>query len=224
LYGYALAIDGNDRIIVAGASQQPLGDPPHVALARFTANGQQFDTAFGADNGLTMTTLTGEQDSEAWDVDMQNDGKIVVTGYSYGDSYGNNTILYRYTAGGQLDGNFKTQKAFGSDDHAGGVVILPDDKIMVSFGSADAGWTNEFFALARFGANGTPDQINAKDYLEIPFERSNFGRDGLVVDNKGRVVVVGHQSNTSFAVARYLLSGAPGPNMDKSVYLPVVLK
>jgi uncharacterized delta-60 repeat protein len=76
--GFALAIQSNGAIVVAGqaGSQAPDG-PSSFALARYTANGQ-LDTSFGT-NG-TVTTAFDNHTAFVSALAIQSDGKIVAVG------------------------------------------------------------------------------------------------------------------------------------------------
>lgn len=76
--GFALAIQSNGAIVVAGqaGSQAPDG-PSSFALARYTANGQ-LDTSFGT-NG-TVTTAFDNHTAFVSALAIQSDGKIVAAG------------------------------------------------------------------------------------------------------------------------------------------------
>jgi uncharacterized delta-60 repeat protein len=76
--GFALAIQSNGAIVVAGqaGSQAPDG-PSSFALARYTANGQ-LDTSFGT-NG-TVTTAFANDTAFVSALAIQPDGKIVAVG------------------------------------------------------------------------------------------------------------------------------------------------
>ncbi len=73
-FAYDLAIDGNGKIVVAGAIYGKF------ALARYNANGS-LDTSFGT--GGKLTTDIGSGDDFAYDLAIDGNGKIVVAGFSY---------------------------------------------------------------------------------------------------------------------------------------------
>jgi uncharacterized delta-60 repeat protein len=83
-YGYAVALQGDGKIVVAGSSG---GD---FALARYNSDGS-LDAGFGT-GGKTTTDFGGDDDG-GYAVALQTDGKIVVAGSSGGDF-----VLARYVA------------------------------------------------------------------------------------------------------------------------------
>lgn len=103
----SLAIQTDGSIVVAGAANTSLsasndntGPNANFALARYTQAGN-LDNTFGRD-GKVITDL-GSNADEAYDLVLQNDGKIVVTG-----SNGNaaDFTIVRYNVNGSLDANF----------------------------------------------------------------------------------------------------------------------
>jgi len=95
-FGRAAAIQVNGKIVVAGyyqpGSEPP--QPPDLALARYSANGE-LDSSFSADG--KQTTDFAEGHDYPYAVAIQADGKIVVAGSSYqGFSTGNDIVLARY--------------------------------------------------------------------------------------------------------------------------------
>lgn len=69
----------NDGKIVAAGFSFSTDNSAHFSLARFSSNGT-LDTTFGSD-GKMVTSILGYSDA-IFDVDSQNDGKIVVCGMS----------------------------------------------------------------------------------------------------------------------------------------------
>ncbi len=125
------------------------------ATAAYAAPGD-LDTTFSADGKLT--TKFGPGHDEVQDVAVQQDGKIVVAGYTH-NTNGNGTVdfaLARYNPSGTLDASFdgdgKLTTPIGSgDDHARALVIQADGKIVV------AGSSSGNFALVRYNSDGTLD-------------------------------------------------------------------
>ena len=115
------------------------------------------DTSFGL-NGK-ITTDIGSDTDKAWGVTIQNDGKIIVAGYSYnGSDY--DIAIVRYNSDGSLDNSFsgdgKVTTAIGSDnDKAYGVAIQGNGKI-VAVGYSYNG-SNSDFATVRYNSDGSLD-------------------------------------------------------------------
>ena len=88
-----VAIDGNDRIVVAGYTFN--GSNDEFAVARYNADGS-LDTGFGFDNTGTVTTgfFSGEDDQISA-IALQTDGKIVAAGWA-SDGSNDHFALARY--------------------------------------------------------------------------------------------------------------------------------
>lgn len=125
------------------------------------------DLTFG--NGGKITTSLGLGSDAANGIVLQQDGKMIVAGYTFNGT-NNDFLLLRYNGDGRLDRAFgnrgKVLIDFGSDDAANAVVVDSSGRILV------AGYTyngrNYDFALARY------DPITRE--LD-----SSFGTDGKIV-------------------------------------------
>ena len=151
-HGEAVAIQGDEKIVVAGSSWGCGG--LDFALARYNTNGS-LDGSFGGD-GKISTGFGG--DDSARGVAVQTDGRIVAAGDNGGDF-----ALARYNTNGSLDPGFsgdgKQITNFGGDDGGEGLAIQADGKI-VAAGHTDAGASGFNFALARYHSitdNTPPD-------------------------------------------------------------------
>lgn len=89
-YAYALTIQNDGKFVVAGNSYH--GTTFDIAVARYNTDGS-LDNTFGS-GGLVTTDGSGSADG-AFCVKTQNDGKIVLCGYSYSGS-SNDFIVVRY--------------------------------------------------------------------------------------------------------------------------------
>jgi uncharacterized delta-60 repeat protein len=160
---HALAI-GADGRIVAGGSTGAGSDWSDVALARYRADGS-LDPSFGT--GGRQTTDIDFEDS-AYDVALQDDGRIIVAGTASPDFVigRSDFAVARYGANGQLDTGFAGDGIATTDfslggpeaaDWAGGLVLQADGRIVVAGGAT--GDAPGDFALARYdggGAGGAP--------------------------------------------------------------------
>ncbi len=156
---YALAIQPDDKIVVAGYTATPgPGVTDHVlafALARYLPDGT-LDPAFGT-GGKVTTAFAGMQDI-ARALAIQADGKVVAAGSTYAVETGTLFALARYLSDGTLDPTFGTggrqtvairtlpppAGVSTFDCEAVGLAIQPDGKL-VAGGSAQAA-----FGVARF--------------------------------------------------------------------------
>ena len=92
-YGEAMALQSDDKIVVAGYSWQGSSHEYDFALARYKTTGK-LDKKFGT-NGLVTTSFGNDDDAS--DVAIQSDGRIVVVGITQTPSSGQ-FALARYLA------------------------------------------------------------------------------------------------------------------------------
>ena len=219
---YAAALQGDGKIIVAGASAD--SSKTAFALARFNSDGT-IDKSFGT-NG-TVRNYIASADSfvdEAHSVAIQSDGKIVAAGYSE-DPYAATPqafALARYDSNGTLDSAFGTDGTVrvavplpGIPNEVGlaySVAALPDGKILAGGYCSDSG-----FAVVRFNSNGTIDNT----FGVMGAATTNIsGSDGtgdealsMAVGSDGQIALAGHSSMSgnggdAFAVACFDSNGS----------------
>ena len=208
----AVAVQPDGRIVVAGYSCDsgtcgPTGDSS-FRLVRYTADGG-LDTDFG-DGGM-VTTAIGAGRSQAYDVLLLPDGRIVAGGVaSVRGSDPGSFALAGYLADGRLDPGFG----------AGGRVVMgvgagfdaisdlePDrDGRVIAIGQArDAG--DDRVALARFDRHGAPDPMfdsNGSRIVRTSAPYAYAAGGTLLPD--GRIVAVG-ASGQSPAIENLSFSG-----------------
>lgn len=218
-WGYAVAIQNDGKIVVAGMSGEILGS--HYALARYNANGS-LDSTF--DNDGKVTTEVSVEYDGAYDVAIQNNGKIVAAGYSEINADDDFAVV-RYNSDGSLDTTFDADgiivTAFSSfADTPNSVVIQSDGKI-VTGGYSVVGGAHYYFALARYNTNGTLDTtFDADGKVTTLFgPDSDTGYD-IALQSDGKIVMVGSSSDcacvsaqTDFAMVRYNNTIATGINI-----------
>ena len=129
-YGYAVAVQSDGRIVVAGYSYN--GSNYDFVLVRYTTAGA-LDASFGS--GGVVTTDFAISDDSGQSVAIQSDGKIVVAGYTDNGSAGE-FALARYTNSGTLDASFgtggKLTTPIGTYDTGSSVALQSDGKIVVA--------------------------------------------------------------------------------------------
>jgi uncharacterized delta-60 repeat protein len=209
--GQGVALQGDGKIVVAGNSSNAGGQSCFTVL-RYGANGS-LDTSF-ADSGK-VTTCIGAKYASAESVALQEDGKIVVAGYTIAP--GNNDFaVARYNANGSLDTSFnETGKApadFSKLAYGQSVAVHGDGRIVVAGYTTKSYESKKECALACFKANGSLDtSFNGTGKVT-----TDFGGDGnaegrsVAVQTDGKIVVVGYAtagSTEKFALARYNADG-----------------
>jgi uncharacterized delta-60 repeat protein len=216
---WAALIQPDGSIVVAGHAgiSTPAGGDNQFAVARFSSSGT-LDSSFGT--GGKVTTDVGGRIDLAFAAALQQDGKIVLTG---------EVGLVRYTTAGSLDPTFGTGGITRLDAIGSTIVVAEDlaiqsDGKIVVAGHAGVG-TDIGFALARFTANGAPDNaFGTRGVVTTTFTtEDDYGR-GVAVQGDGKIVVIGQSSNLAkrdFAVSRFTTAGTLDPSFGAGGKLTV---
>jgi uncharacterized delta-60 repeat protein len=213
--GYAVALQKDGRIVVAGYQSTDAFTNVDVVLWRLTAAGALDPTFNGS--GFVRLSLPGYQEARAVAIDSR--GRIVVAGYSY-DTADVDFLVARFTAGGMLDSTLNGTGVVirgigvGTTDTAYGVAIQKDGKIVAA---GNAGVNNVYdFALARFLPDGTLDQtFGGGDGLVSTDFGGTDSAYALALQKDGTIVLAGEtalSADYDFALARYLRDGSLDPS------------
>ncbi len=210
-YAYSSVIQGDGKIVVVGRIGR-MDDPNNddFVLVRYNPNGKM-DNTFGT-KGI-VTTEIGPGDDRAYSVAIQNDGKIVVTGYSRINSNDVFTLV-RYNTDGNLDNSFGTNgvvtTAVGADeDEAYSVAIQNDGKIIV----AGFSWTtnNSDLAIVRYNTDGTLDNtFGTNGIVTTDIANSTEEVRSIAIQNDGKIIAAGfydNETNDDFLLVRYNSDG-----------------
>jgi uncharacterized delta-60 repeat protein len=188
------------------------------------------DSAFGT-NGKVISDLFG-QSEVANAVALQNDGKIVVAGYTSLPTAPQRAdfALARYNSDGSMDVTFGNNGKVVTDfdathrDQANALAIQSDGKIVAAgftsfIGSNDN--TDYALAMARYNADGTLDSSfgNAGKVVTNISNPSGFNIyyresiNAIAIQNDGRIVATGtaflnFAQSMDFTTIRYLTDGS----------------
>ncbi len=204
--GYELAIQPDDKIVVAGSSNN--GTNNDFALARYNADGS-LDTSFDSDG--KVTTAIGSAGDAAYAVTLQSDGKIVVAGESNNPSNNVDNLrfaLARYNADGTLDTDFGTGGKVTTDlgstvDRISAIALQPDGKIVV------AGESGGNFALARYTADGSLDTSFSSDgKVSTDIGVGHDAAYAMALQPDGKIVAAGLSAQNDSGLARYNADGS----------------
>ncbi|OLY90613.1 hypothetical protein BUE76_00845 [Cnuella takakiae] len=215
----AVVLQPDQKILVAGTTYDNEIEQYGFALARFSPTGIP-DSSWG-DAGIATTFFNTNHPEilggKASSLALQTDGKVVVAGSILnGLLPSKDFALVRYKSDGSLDSGFATNGIqvtdfTGGEDEASSVVVQQDGKILVA---GKSGNTNSDFALARYHANGMPDNsfsgdgLHTTDFFGGPDQAST-----IVVQDDGKILVAGSAKSTSgrsaLALARFHANAAP---------------
>jgi uncharacterized delta-60 repeat protein len=154
----AVAVDTDGSIIAAGVTDAD--GPPHVAVARYTADGAP-DAGFGSGGLLDINAgASANGSSEAHALLIQPDGKLLIAGYATG-SANSDFLVMRLLEDGAFDATFGTggitrTPIGGGEDIANAMVLQPDGRIVVA-GTSVITDNRHDFAIARYTNTGALD-------------------------------------------------------------------
>jgi len=218
---HSVAIQGDGKIVVVGSSWN--GSDTDFVLVRYNIDGS-LDSTFSSD-GKVVTDIQGYSD-EATSVLIQNDGKIVVGGWSLSFTAYYYFTLVRYNTNGTLDNTFdvdgKVITAFSSTscDLIYSIDIQNDNKIVaagVKYGKF--GGTSEI-ALARYNANGSLDTtFGSSGVLTTSVGIYGTSAASIKIQSDGKIVVGGTAAGaflgkTDVALVRYNTNGSLDNTFD----------
>ena len=216
-----IAIQSDGRIVLVGTCQQDASGAGDLAIARLLSDGS-LDTSFTGD-GRKWIDFSGGSDDGGAAVAIQDDGSIVVVGYTTNSNGDNDFAIARVIPDGSLDYTFsddgKKTIAFdlGGDgtDRATSVAIQSDGSIVVA-GSASGKNGDGDFAVARLTKSGGMDGAFSGDGRKtVALDRGASNEDGatgVVVQSDGSIMIGGYTQVSStgdfdFAVARLTSEG-----------------
>ncbi len=191
-----------------------------VLSTQIYAQDGALDTSFGV-GGKVITSINN--DERANSLVIQEDGKIVVAGYTFSSISGNDVSCVRYNSNGSIDTNFGVNGIAtfdiqtGSDDKSTSIDIQSDGKIVVC-GYSDDG-TDRSCLIMRLNINGTLDSTFGVAGKVL----TNFTTTGITIRQDeyrvvkihpltGNIVAAGTSYSTStnsrMIIARYTSTGA----------------
>lgn len=210
-YPSAVAIDSNNRIVVAGRSVDHFG--ASVAIVWRLLDSGSFDSAFGSNGGWWATHTPGEiTDAEAIAVDSKNG--IVVAGYGFNVAARTSAMtLWLVEASGALDPNFAAAGVLVSpaaNSTAYGVAVDPSGSA-VATGDAD-----RTMATWRYSPGGVPDNRFGTGGVVHSAAASTSSEEvgfAIAIDSNGRLIVAGSTRDTPndsrASVWRFTTAGVP---------------
>lgn len=209
-YCYGMDLQADGKIVLVGHTTfNPTPGDYQICVARFNTNGG-LDLSFSS-NGLINYNLAGTgYDAYAYDVEIQTNGKYIISGYVSGAT-ANNMVIMRINSDGTFDNSFDGNgMAVFPDVGPSDACLQPDGKILVT------GNTGGDIFVGRFKTDGIIDSTFDSDGYTIlaPSTTSNLAR-GIALQSDGKIVISGSSlsaaSDYEFTVIRLNPDGSPDP-------------
>ncbi len=166
------------------------------------------DSSFGT-NGIVITDFNA-LGAEAYAIQIQSDGKIVVAGSAEGTNYNPDFAVARYNSDGSLDFTFGTEGKVLTPidieaDYARSLAILADGKLIAAGSSTIAGIDK--FALVKYNFDGTIDSTFGTNGKTTTFVGLGDGYPtSMQIQIDGKIIVAGSLFNgadNDFVLVRY---------------------
>ncbi len=190
--GYAVAIQADGKIVVAGQSYN--GTYYNVVVLRYNSDGT-LDTTFDT-NGVAI--YNNGNDDIGYAVAIQADGKIVVACAS-SNGTDLDAVVLRYNSDGTPDTTFDTNGAAiydsGNDDSGNAVAIQADGKIVVA--GANNNGTDLDAVVLRYNSDGTLDSAFDTNGAAIYDSGNDDIGYAVAIQADGKIVVAGLSDNTT---------------------------
>lgn len=220
--GLVLQTDG--KIVVTGTTTIA-GTVTQIFVARYLSTGA-LDPAFGGGTGIaTLQLPLGVSNDQGNDIALQSDGKIVVTGARTLVIGIVEFITARFNTNGTLDTTFNqfgaqpgvvTTIINGIEDTANSVAIQADGSIVAAGLTTTVAIPLTRFAMARYTSAGAPDLSfgGGTGIVTTPIGNASaindvaIQPDGKIVAGGFANIIVGLDTITEFALARYNTNGS----------------
>lgn len=211
----AIAIQSDDKILVTGYSFS-FGAELDFVLVRYLANGE-LDPSFG-NNGSVRTNVNSPDDF-AYDLAIQEDGKILVAGYS-SDPENDFLNLIRYHENGDLDSSFGNEGIANININlitpkCKALTLLNNGKIVLGGYAYTGANTDLDFVLVQLLENGQLDHsFGNQGILTTSISTATDEVSSLASLADGRLLLAGYTYNTigsgerDFVLAQYLADGS----------------
>jgi uncharacterized delta-60 repeat protein len=232
--GVAFVSYGGDRVSASAVAVQPsdskivivgvdhFGVTGAILVARLTADGLP-DPSFSGDGIDVVNGIDGDDlGAFASDVAIQQDGKIVIGGYSQQNIAGINEdmSLVRYNTNGTLDNSFddngKRDIDLGSNefglgitiDYAGSAANNPDYGKILIVGEQypNSNIASRKFVITRVNTNGIPDSSFSGDgHVVMPFNSAYTfsSAHDVKVQSVGKIIVIGEVGYADYATHNF---------------------
>jgi uncharacterized delta-60 repeat protein len=189
---HTVAVQNDGKILAAGYGYN--GTDNDFAVARYNPDGS-LDTSFDLD-GIVLTNFAEFSNDRAFDIILQSDEKIVVSGYNTDPDTDRDFALVRYNPDGSLDNSLNSTGKVSTpiqvgDDEAHSVLIQEDGKIVLVGFSFDFFIRN--FTVVRYNTNGTiDDTFDADGIVTTSITSYDDAAYSSALQNDGKIVIAGY--------------------------------
>jgi uncharacterized delta-60 repeat protein len=219
-------IQSNGKILVVGSTANPINpNQTDFAIARYKTDGS-LDSSFGSFGELIIDF--DNRSDYASCVALQEDNKIVVTGYtSLENGIESHMALVRLNTDGAIDSTFGTNgKIINADFNNDAnfniqVAIQSDGKILISGTTGYSYQGNSDFLLVRYSAQGVLDSsFGISGKVSTDFSGYQDFCNAIKIQNDGKIILGGSTSAnvsalSNIALARYNSDGIPDLSFGK---------
>ncbi len=203
---YKEAIQKDGKIIALGNAWN--GNGFDFVIVRYNTNGS-LDTTFGGSGILTTGITSQYENSKAFSIAIQKDGKIVVS---------SRYAIFRYTTDGSLDFTFSGDGKLTTESNIsiGAVAVQSDGKILAA-GAEEVDEETGNPAVLRYNSNGSLDKtfgVTGKQTLD-----GGGFISSIVIQKDGKIVVAGIYgdfANDPYAGSVFLARLDAGGSVDST--------
>jgi len=200
----SVILQPDGKIVIAGVTTSPVTGKDFVCI-RYNTDGT-LDTSFGTDGIVTTDMQTGSDDV-AYSIALQNDGKIVLGGYS-DDGSQKKAAIIRYNTDGSIDSTFGAEgKVLTSfeEEQASEIKVLKIHALtgnIIVGGNTMISTTKAKPVVARYLSSGTLDTDFNETGIRLLWVNTNDNQylmtiEDLVVQTNGKVSAVGWRDFSS---------------------------
>jgi uncharacterized delta-60 repeat protein len=177
-YGYGVAIDSSDNIIVTGYTQSDGAGELDVLVVKYNSSGTL----------LWDRTLGGASNDLGFVVAIDSSDNIIVVGYTGSDGAGNFDVLVaKYNSSGTLQWD-RTLGGANNDIGYGVAIDSSDNIIVVGHTGSDGAGGNDVL-VAKYNSSGTLQWDKT-----LGGGSSDYGR-GVAIDSSENIIVVGYTAS-----------------------------
>jgi uncharacterized delta-60 repeat protein len=162
-YGYAVALQDDERIVVAGAANYKIQDSSAMVIVRYNSDGS-LDKSFN--NTGSLSVFFGTDNAVARALSVQPNGNYIIGGVKFVDyasplNYAaDDFAVASVTKDGKIDSSFGTNGITTTDfleldDGCNALALQQDGKIIAAGGSTDVTNSITYITLARYNNDNT---------------------------------------------------------------------